>query len=76
FAKSVRTAFYVTDIHKAQTQDAGFVVRALGESRQRGRDLGSLVEFRAHISALTAGDYGDETEWNPWEPPDEAHSPY
>ncbi len=76
FARSVRSAFHVTDVHKAQTQDAGFVVRALGESRQRGRDLGPLDQFRGHISTLTAGDYGEDAEWRPWEPPDEALSPY
>lgn len=72
FAKTVRTAFHVTEIFKAQTQDAGFVVRALGESRQRGRDLGPIAEFRAHIGGLTAGDYGDELDWCPWQEPDEA----
>ncbi|PZQ96717.1 MAG: hypothetical protein DI533_14090 [Cereibacter sphaeroides] len=45
-------------------------IRGLFTNGQRGRRLGSLVEFRDAVSHLTKGAYDDgRTEWGNWSPP-------
>jgi hypothetical protein len=66
FATVVRHARYVTGL--AQRVDDGMVtVKAVAESRQRGRQLGTLQQFRAAIGQVTQVDYSDgKDQWHAW----------
>ncbi|MCE8518439.1 hypothetical protein KBY31_17100 [Ruegeria pomeroyi] len=73
FATNVRNAQHVTGY--AQRVDDGMVtVKAVAESRQRGRQLGALAEFRDAAAHITQADYADgKEEWHAWCPPDDVH---
>lgn len=66
FATVVCNARYVTGF--AQRVDDGMVtVKAVAESRQRGRQLGTLEQFRAAIGQVTQVDYSDgKAQWHAW----------
>lgn len=73
FAKKVRNAQHVTGF--AQRVDDGIVtVIAVAESRQRGRQMGTLADFRSTMGAITHADYSDgKEEWHAWRQPDDVH---
>lgn len=73
FAKVVRNARHVTGF--AQRVDDGIVtVKAIAEARQRGRQLGTLEQFRSAIAQITQMDYADGKErWHAWCEPDDVN---
>lgn len=75
FALAVRNARFVTGL--AQRVDDGMVtVKAVAESRQRGRQLGTLDAYRAAIGQITQTDYSDgKDHWHAWCEPEDVNDP-
>lgn len=76
FATTVRNARFVTGF--AQRVDDGAVtVKAIAESRQRGRQLGTLAEYRAAIAQLTQEVYSSDgkKQWHAWCEPEDVNDP-
>lgn len=72
-AETVRNARHVTG-YAQRVDDGDVFVHAIAESRQRGRQLGTLQQYRDAVSAVTQCDYADgKTAWHAWAVPDNVH---
>ncbi len=72
-AEAVRNARHVTGFAR-RVDDGHLTVMAEAESRQRGRQLGTLQQFRDALSHVTKADYADDkSEWYAWCVPDDVH---